>query len=109
MTSLKFPQIDAPVVLVPASASPGIAPCGCSKRTLLPKRPDALTLAQTEENVDKMKAWFLDYFSSSTFNVCPHQPSLVMNTDPIRLISTLIMFQNLPSLLQLSLFIGAKQ
>ena len=41
------------------------------KRTLPPKSPDALPFAPTGENVNKMKVWILDYFSSSTFHVFP--------------------------------------
>ena len=82
---LDFPRIQAPAVLAATSATSNTAPCGCLKRILPPKRPDALPFAPAEENTDKMKAWILEYFASSTFNVCPHQPSSVMNTDPIRI------------------------
>ena len=62
-----------------------LAPCGCPKHSLPPTRPNSLPFAPLEENVDKMKAWLLDRFSSSIFNICPHQQLPMMKTEPIRI------------------------
>ena len=48
------------------------APCGCPRHSLPPEKPDSLPFVPNEENVNKMKLWLLNRFSSSTLNRCPH-------------------------------------
>ena len=83
--SRDFPQIQALDAHAAASAESATAPCGCPRHSLPPKRPDFLPFNPSEENVGKMKAWLLDYFASSTFNTCQHEPAPMMKTEPIRI------------------------
>ena len=39
----------------------------------------------TEVNREKLQTWLLDYYSSSTFNICSHQPLPMMKTKPLLL------------------------
>nr|KAG5712492.1 hypothetical protein BaRGS_011466 [Batillaria attramentaria] len=39
----------------------------------------------TEENRERLEQWLLDYYKSSSFNVCEHQPLPKMSGPPIRL------------------------
>ena len=32
-----------------------------------------------------MKAWLMEFFAGSTFNICPHQPQPMMKTEPIKI------------------------
>ena len=81
-----FPKVQAPLMNAAAAvAEQKVAPCGCPSHSKPPDRPTTLPFEPLEENVDKMKAWLLDRFASSTFNVCPHQPLPMMKTDPIRI------------------------
>ena len=64
-------------------------PCSYPKRTAPPTRPTALPFPCTPENNDRMKAWLLARYASSTFNTCPHQPlpcmegpSIEIHVDP---------------------------
>ena len=59
--------------------------CSCPKRQKPPPRPTSLPLPPTEDNVDKLKEWLLEYYRSSTFNTCTHQPLTMMSAPPLRL------------------------
>ncbi|CAB4034007.1 Hypothetical predicted protein, partial [Paramuricea clavata] len=48
-------------------------PCSCPQREVAPPRPPVLPFPCTPENNDRMKAWLLARYSSSTFNTCPHR------------------------------------
>ena len=48
-------------------------PCACPMRTPVPGRPNALPFPATPENIDRMRGWLVNRFSSSTFNTCPHR------------------------------------
>ena len=81
-----FPKIHAPPINAASSNTElAIAPCGCPKHQLPPKRPGSLPYEPVEKNVDAMKLWLLDFFSSSTFNRCPHQRLPMMKGDPIKI------------------------
>ena len=80
-----FPRIQAPISNAAVAAEPGIAPCGCPTHSLPPARPTSLPFTPMEKNADEMKVWLLDFFASSTFNICPHQPLPMMKTEPIRI------------------------
>ena len=47
--------------------------CDCPRRELPPAWPEKLPYEATVENIEVMKDWLLEHFSSSTFNTCPHQ------------------------------------
>ena len=60
--------------------------CPCPARSLPPPVPTELPFPATEANVDKMKNWILDNYSSSAFNQCSHQPlPLVKSSPPLKL------------------------
>ena len=59
--------------------------CDCPRRRQPPKRPTSLPHTATEENREKLEAWLLEYYKSSTFNVCDHQPLPKMAGPPLRL------------------------
>ncbi|VDH97838.1 Hypothetical predicted protein [Mytilus galloprovincialis] len=42
-------------------------------------------LKATEEHVESLKEWLLDYYGATTFNVCEHQPLPLMNCEPLQL------------------------
>ena len=50
-----------------------------------PTKPTTVPFAPVAENRQKLQDWLLDYYSSSTFNVCDHQPLPMMEGPPIHL------------------------
>ena len=59
--------------------------CDCPRRSKVPPRPKALPFPAIPENNGRMKQWLLDYFGSSTFNICPHRPLQEMDGPPIEI------------------------
>ena len=59
--------------------------CGCPHRQCPPPPPTSLPIGATEEKRECLEKWLLDYYSSSSFNVCQHQPLPKMFGPPIRL------------------------
>ena len=59
--------------------------CSCPQRTVPPLRPAALPFPCLPENNDRMKAWLLDRYASSTFNTCPHRALPCMEGPPIEI------------------------
>ena len=60
------------------------AKCGCPMRTPAPA-PPKLPFPATEENRDKLETFLAEYYSSSTFNTCNHQPLPLMHGEPLKL------------------------
>ena len=60
------------------------ATCGCPKRTDPPPLPK-LPFPATEQNRERLENFILNYWSSSTFNICPHQPPPYMSGPPMKL------------------------
>ena len=58
--------------------------CSCPQRQK-PPPPPTLPFPATEENCDKLKKYLLDYYKSSTFNTCKHQPLPLMEGPPLQL------------------------
>jgi len=50
----------------------------------LPPLPTTLPCPATEENTPKLKQYLIDYYSSSTFNICEHQPLPIMEGPSMR-------------------------
>ena len=48
--------------------------CKCPQRSAIPDRPRSLPFEPLPENIGRMRAWLLNRYASSTFNVCPHRP-----------------------------------
>ena len=63
------------------------AECGCHKRSLPPPLPTTLPFPATEDNRKKLQQYILDYYASSTFNICEHQP-LPSMTGPLMKLMT---------------------
>jgi len=61
------------------------SPCDCPTRQSVPRKPTSLPFPATDENREKLQNWLLQYYNSSTFNTCPHQPLPMMNSPPLRL------------------------
>jgi hypothetical protein len=59
--------------------------CRCPRRSMPPPCPTTLPLPATTENVGHLKQWLLDYYASSTFNVCPHSRLPLMRGPPLAL------------------------
>ena len=86
----QFPSIGqcnrlASSVSITSSMSGATSPCECPRRTTPPPKPKCLPLAPTEENREKLEKWIIDYYRSSSFNVCEHQTLPMMTGPPIRL------------------------
>ena len=59
-------------------------PCSCPPRQLPPPRPQ-LPYPATPENREKLENFLLEYYKSSTFNTCNHQPLPLMDGPPLHL------------------------
>ena len=59
--------------------------CQCPKRQRPPPPPTSLPFPATEENREKLQRYLLDYYKSSTFNTCEHQPLPLMDGPPMKL------------------------
>ena len=83
MISKDFPAVgEIPETQNAASIT---ASCDCPTRKLPPQRPTQLPFQPTEENVPKLKQFLLDYYKTSTFNTCAHQPLPMMSGPPLKL------------------------
>ena len=85
-----FPHIgavpDQPAMNSSCSAPTTAPPCDeCPQttRTAVPARPKTLPYGPIPENNERMEQWLLEYFASSTFNQCAHQPLPEMVGPPI--------------------------
>ena len=59
--------------------------CDCPARQKPPLKPTSLPFPPIEENRGKLEQWLLEYYQSSTFNTCEHQPLPMMSGSPMRL------------------------
>ena len=48
--------------------------CNCPHREHPPPKPTKLLFPVTEANRQRLQDWLLNYYKSSTFNTCEHQP-----------------------------------
>ena len=62
-----------------------IRSCDCPRRQLPPPKPTSLPYPPTEENRLKLEKWLLNYYKSSTFNICEHQILPMMKGPPLHL------------------------
>ena len=74
-----------PTAAINNHGSSNIAPCGCLKREAPPSPPNKLPFQPTEGNREKLQDFLLDYYKSSTFNTCEHQPLPMMDVPPLKL------------------------
>ncbi len=61
------------------------AACDCPKRQLPPPPPRELPFTASKCDRMKFQHFLLDYYGSSTFNICDHQPLPLMAGPPMRL------------------------
>ena len=59
--------------------------CTCPRRTPPPPRPKEPPVPATEENREQLEKYLIQYYSSSTFNTCEHQPLPMMEGPPMKL------------------------
>ena len=59
-----------------------LAVYGCLKRTPPPPPPTEPPCGIIPQNTDLIKKWFLNTYTSSSFNTCPHQPLPLMTCLP---------------------------
>ena len=50
-----------------------------------PAPPTVMPYPPTEDNIEKLDKWLLNYYKSSTYNVCTHQALPMMSGPPMRL------------------------
>ena len=55
------------------------------KKKKIPPLPTSLPFPATEENRERLQQWLIDYYRSSSFNMCEHQPLTMMDSLPLRL------------------------
>ena len=59
-------------------------PCNCPRHTAPPPKPTQPPFPATQENRQHLQEWLLDYYKSSTFNTCEHQPLPLMDSIPMQ-------------------------
>ena len=59
--------------------------CACPRREKPPPLPDTIPYSPIEANRETLQRWILDYYGSSTFNTCEHQPLPLMSGPPLKL------------------------
>ena len=59
--------------------------CNCLKRKIPPPLPTKLPYPASEANLIKLKQFLVDYYKSSTFNTCDHQPLPLIDGPPMHL------------------------
>jgi hypothetical protein len=60
----------------------------CPNRTNTPDRPTSLPFPPTEENKEKLKAWFLNSLAGSAFNMCTDQKLKKITGTPLKIVLT---------------------
>ena len=86
--SPNFPEINADNMYHTSSVPPTESQCNCPKRPKeAPPIPTTLPpgLTATEKDIPALKEWLLDYYASTTFNICEHQPLPMMKCEPLKL------------------------
>ena len=87
ISSKVHPQNDTkqkrPQIVFPESA--WTHQCDCPLRQLPPKRPAKIPFKPVETNRQLIEEWLIDYYRSSAFNTCEHQPLPMMEGPPLRL------------------------
>ena len=86
-----FPLPTSPALSAAAAATPAepdTETCNCPRRpTGPPPLPTSLPpgFTGTDAEVQQLKAWLLEYYGSTSFNVCEHQKLPKMTGPPLRL------------------------
>ena len=80
--SQKFPTIGESTCSIGPSVNTS---CPCPNREQPPPPPKYPPFPATMENRGRLQQYLLDYYKSSTFNTCEHQPLPMMQGPPMRL------------------------
>ena len=90
--SMTEPDTACDATETPPSSSDTYAPvsttssqCTCPCRSTPPPKPTEIPLPPTETSWMRLQRWLLDYYRTSMFNTWQHQPLLLMESVPIRL------------------------
>ena len=78
-----FPECRSSAFLATTECSDEV--CNCPKRSPAPNRPSEIPYPPTPENVDKLRAWFVERYASSAFNKCTHQELMEMTGEPMQI------------------------
>ena len=81
--SIDAPPRPSPILPLPdiiKTCTPGT--CKCPPRSLPPPFPTTMPYPPTEEHVSTLEKWILNYYESSTFNICENQPLDMKMTGP---------------------------
>ena len=62
-----------------------LPPCGCPKRTEVPD-PPIMPYEPREENVPKLKEFIMNYYASSTMNLCSHKTLPEVTGPPLNIL-----------------------
>lgn len=87
LISKNFPSIGENLEVNDSVTQPESAitrKCQCPRRTM-PPPPPKIPFSPTEQNRGKLEEFLLNYYKSSTFNVCEHQTLPMMTGPPLRL------------------------
>ena len=82
MISCDFPTVCE---VTNSAITADLPQCNCPKRELLTPIPTKLPFPGIPENRQRLQEHFLDYYKSSTFNTCEHQPLPLMTGLPLKL------------------------
>ena len=80
--SFPFPRDTAGDCVAGLTSTDELAPCGCKWRTRAPE-PPAIPMDPTPENINALRDFIIRYYSSSTMNMCSHQPLPEMTGPPL--------------------------
>ena len=83
-TDIVYGTIDSNEAVATNETGPTMT-CECPRRQLPPTPPKHLPFPATKDNCAKLQNYLLDYYKSSTFNTCQHQPLPMMSGPPLRL------------------------
>ena len=86
--SHNFPDVAEAKIFSTSSLFENDPQCNCPRRPQeMPPLPKSLPLGltATEKDVPALKEWLLNYYGSTTFNICEHQPLPMMKCEPLQL------------------------
>ena len=78
LISSSFPSGDGST-----SSSYSKSTCNCPRRTATPPLPDKMPFPATDDNRARIEAWIRQYYASSAFNTCEHQPLQKLSGPPL--------------------------
>ena len=80
--SFPFPMETSESHVAELLTSTDTAPCGCKARTITPD-PPKIPMEPLPENLEKLRNYIVEHYSSSTMNMCSHQSLPEMAGPPL--------------------------